>query len=115
LVSTLVTLGSRSTRRLILAIVVVVILLRSVAIAIVVSTKWHATIELSLDKAEDLLNELNGVRSLKQVSVEVGGRELLSLIVQISLILRLCLLLLADLRELVVGHIELLSVDRRAV
>lgn len=104
LLATLVLYSIRS-----LLIVVVVAALGSVAAVIVVIR--HATVELSLNKEEDLLDELDGVGSLKEVGVELVGGELLSLVVEVSSVLGLGLLLSADLGELVVGDVELSTVD----
>ena len=65
---------------------------------------------VSLDESEDLLDELDGVGSLKERWV--NGSSSLSLHVQeISLILGVSLDLLADLGKLVVGDKEVLAVD----
>lgn len=111
LVSTLISIGSRSISLIISTIVEVV--LGSVAAEVVVVR--HATVELSLNEEENLLDELNGVRSLEEVRVELVGSELLSLVVEISSILSLGLLLLADLGQFIVSNIELLSIDNCSV
>lgn len=111
LVSTLISIGSRSISLVISTIVEVV--LGSVAAEVVVVR--HATVELSLNEEENLLDELNGIRSLEEVRVELVGSELLSLVVEISSILSLGLLLLADLGQFIVSNIELLSIDNCSV
>jgi hypothetical protein len=111
LVSTLISIGSRSISLVISTIVEVV--LWSVAAEVVVVR--HATVELSLNEEENLLDQLNGVRSLEEVRVELVGSELLSLVVEISSILSLGLLLLADLGQFIVSNIELLSIDNCSV
>ncbi len=93
--------------------IIVEVVLGSVGAKVVVVR--HAAVELSLKKEENLLDELNGVRSLEEVWVELVRRELLSLVVEISSILSLSLLLLADLGQLIVGNIELLSIDNCSV
>jgi hypothetical protein len=96
-----------------IVITTIVEVLRSVVIAAVVER--HATVELPLNEEEDLLNEIDGVRSLKKVRVKLVGGKLLSLIVEVSLVLGLGLLPLADLRELVVGNIKRLTIEKLAV
>lgn len=112
LVSTLISSGSRSISLIISPIVGVV--LGSVVAEVVVVVR-HATVELSLNEEENLLDELNGVRSLEEVRVELVGSELLSLVVEISSILSLGLLLLADLGQFIVSNIELLIIDNCSV
>jgi len=112
LVSTLISSGSRSISLIISPIVGVV--LGSVVAEVVVVVR-HATVELSLNEEENLLDELNGVRSLEEVRVELVGSELLSLVVEISSILSLGLLLLADLGQFIVSNIELLVIDNCSV
>lgn len=96
-----------------IVITTIIEVLRSVVIAAVVER--HATVELPLNEEEDLLNEIDGVRSLKKVRVKLVGSKLLSLIVEVSLVLGLGLLPLADLRELVVGNIKRLTIEKLAV
>jgi hypothetical protein len=96
-----------------IVITTIVEVLRSVVVATVVER--HATVELPLNKEQDLLNEIDGVRSLKKVRVKLVGGKLLSLIVEVSLVLGLGLLPLADLRELVVGNIKRLTIEKLAV
>ncbi len=112
LVSTLISIGSRSIS-LVISTIVEVVVLGSVA-AEVVAVR-HATVELSLNEEENLLDQLNGIRSLEEVRVELVGSELLSLVVEISSILSLGLLLLADLGQFIVSNIELLSIDNCSV
>lgn len=71
----------------------------------------HAAIELSLNEEENLLNELNGVRSLQDVGVELIGCKLFLLVIEVSSVLSVGLLLLADLGELVVSNVELLALN----
>jgi hypothetical protein len=115
LVSTLTDILSRWSLLLLLIVssVIVKVVLRSILIVIVVVLEGHATVELLLDKEENLLNKLNGVRSLEEVRVNLIGSNLLSLVVEISSILSLSLLLFADLRELVVSNVKLLSIEWR--
>ncbi len=93
--------------------IIVEVVLGSVGAEVVVVR--HAVVELSLNKEENLLDELNGVRSLEEVRVELVGSEVLSLVVEISSILSLGLLLLADLGQIIVCNIELLSIDNCSV
>ena len=112
--STLIIVLSRSSLLLHLLVVssIVEVVLRSVVVVVVaIVLERHATVELLLDKVENLLNQLNSVRSLQKSGVNLVRCDLLSLIVEISSILSLSLLLSADLGELVVGNIELLSVE----
>jgi len=118
LVSTLTDILSRWSLLLLLLIVssvIVKVVLRSILIVIVVVLEGHATVELLLDKEENLLNKVNGVRSLKKIGVELARDKLLSLVVEVSLVLSLCLHLLADIGKLVVGNIELLAFEIEAV
>ncbi len=92
----------------------IVIVLRSVVTEASIVERW-ATIKLSLDKEENLLNKVNGVRSLKKIGVELARDKLLSLVVEVSLVLSLCLHLLADIGKLVVGNIELLVFEIEAM
>ncbi len=69
-----------------------------------------SAIKVSLNVGEDLLDDLNGVRSLKNVRVDVGlGR--LSAVEEISLVLSLSLKLSTGLGKLVVGNIQRLAID----
>ncbi len=111
LVSTLISIGSRSISLVISTIVEVV--LGSVATKVVIVR--HATVELSLNEEKNLLDELNGVRSLEEVRVELVGSELLSLVVEISSILSFGLLLLADLGQFIVSNIERLIIEHCSV
>ena len=92
----------------------IVIVLRSVVTEPSIVERW-ATIKLSLDKEENLLNKVNGVRSLKKIGVKLARDKLLSLVVEVSLVLGLGLLPLADLRELVVGNIKRLTIKKLAM
>jgi len=92
----------------------IVIVLRSVVTEASIVERW-ATIKLSLDKEENLLNKVNGVRSLKKIGVKLARDKLLSLVIEVSLVLSLCLHLLADIGKLVVGNIELLAFEIEAV
>jgi hypothetical protein len=106
--STLIIVLSRSSLLLHLLVVssIVEVVLRSVVVVVVaIVLKRHATVELLLDKVENLLNQLNSIRSLQKSGVYLVRCDLLSLIVEISSILSLSLLLSADLGELVVGNI----------
>ena len=96
-----------------IVITAIVKVLRSVVVATVVER--HATVELPLNKEQDLLNEIDGVRSLKKVRIKLVGGKLLSLIKEVSLVLGLGLLSLADLREFVIGNIKRLTIEKLAV
>jgi hypothetical protein len=78
------------------------------------ATKVALALEVSahllLEKDDDLLDQLNGVRAGEKVGIKRRSGEL-SLGQEVSTILSLGLLLLADLGELVVGNIELVAVD----
>ena len=52
-----------------IVITAIVKVLRSVVVATVVER--HATVELPLNKEQDLLNEIDGVRSLKKVRIKL--------------------------------------------
>lgn len=91
--------------------VVVVIVLGSVAVVVVVLLERHAAAKLLLEENEDLLDELYGVRLLEEAGIDGVGSELFPLVVEVGLVLGLGLLLLADLGELVVGHVELLTLE----
>jgi hypothetical protein len=113
------TLGILSGSSLLLlvvsSIVEVIVVLRSIVVVVAVVLERHATVELLLNEVENLLNQLNSVRSLEKSGVNLVRCDLLSLIVEISSILSLSLLLSADLGELVVSNIELLSIECRSV
>ena len=113
LLSTLsvILLSRSSLLLLVVSSIVEVIVLRSIVVVVAIVLERHATVELLLNEVENLLNQLNGVRSLEKSGVNLVRSDLLSLIVEISSILSLSLLLSADLGELVVGNIELLSVE----
>lgn len=103
---TIVLSGSSLLLLLVVSSIVIVVVLRSIVVEVVaVVLEWHATVELLLNKVKNLLNQLNGVRSLQESGVNLVRCDLLSLIVEISSILSLSLLLSADLGELVVGNI----------
>ena len=108
----IIVLSGSSLLLLVVASIVEVVVLRSIVVEVVaVVLERHATVELLLDEVENLLNQLNSVRSLKKSGVNLVRSDLLSLIVEISSILSLSLLLSADLGQLVVGNIELLSIE----
>jgi len=108
----IIVLSGSSLLLLVVSSVVEVVVLRSIVVEVVaIVLERHATIELLLDEVENLLNQLNSVRSLKKSGVNLVRCDLLSLIVEISSILSLSLLLSADLGELVVSNIELLSIE----
>jgi len=65
--------------------------------------------DLSLEKGENVLNKLNGIGSLEERGINVGGSLLLHA-VEISLILSISLELLADFRKFVVGDKEVLAI-----
>ncbi len=92
----------------------IIIVVNSIVTEVIIVERW-ATIKLSLQKKENLLNKVYGVRSLKKIGVELARDKLLSLVVEVSLVLSLCLHLLADIRKLVVGNIELLAFEIEAV
>jgi hypothetical protein len=93
-------------------VVVIEIIWTSVEVVVV----GEATaVKLLLEKNEDLLNELNGVGLLEEAGVDLVGGELFPLVVEVGLVLGLGLLLLADLGQLVVGHVQLLPVHGRSV
>lgn len=69
---------------------------------------------LSLHEREDLLDELDGVGASEKLGVKWAG-ILFFEVHEISLVLCLSLLLLTDLGELVVGHVEKLSIDSLGV
>jgi hypothetical protein len=75
-------------------------------VIVVVAVATH----LSLNEEEDLLDELDGVRALEDLRVK-GSSILLSHVHEVSLVLGVGLLLLADLWQFVVGHIESLAID----
>ena len=62
-----------------------------------------------------MLNQLDGIRSLKNIQFELLRTELLFLVVEISLVLSLSLLLLANLGELVVCNVKLSAINLEAV
>ena len=77
--------------------------------AVVVLSTWrsHGVLRAgghaSLEESQDLLDELDGVGSLQEVGINRSG--VLSLHVEeVSLVLSVCLHLLADLWKLVVGY-----------
>jgi hypothetical protein len=69
---------------------------------------------VSLNESKDLLDELNSVGSLKEVRVH-GGSSLPLHIQEVSLVLSISLDLLADLRKLIVGDKEVLSINNLVV
>jgi hypothetical protein len=112
-VSTLVSIGSGTIAVLIVVVLAVEILRSSLVVEI--SERHAAVTHLLLEKKEDLLDELNGVGLLEKIGINLVGGILLSLVVEVSLVLGLSLLLLADLGKLIVGHVEWLSVDLLSV
>ncbi len=108
-VSTLVSSGSRTIT------VLIVVHLTTVILRPVVVKKRLAEIHLLLEKKKNLLNKLKCVWLLKNASIYLCRSKLLPLIVEISLVLALILLLLADFRKLIMSHIEILSMDRSTV
>ncbi len=62
-----------------------------------------------------MLNQLDGIRSLKNIQFELLRTELLFLVVEICLVLSLSLLLLANLGELVVCNVKLSTINLEAV
>jgi hypothetical protein len=84
--------------------------------AVVVLSTWrsHGVLRAgghaSLEESQDLLDELDGVGSLQEVGINRSG--VLSLHVEeVSLVLSVCLHLLADLWKLVVGYEQVLALD----
>ena len=69
------------------------------------------TTKLLIEHLKDLLYELESIWPLKKTQIKLSGSKLLPLIEEISLVFKLDLLLLADLRKLVICHIELFSVN----
>lgn len=104
-VSTLVSSGSRTIT------VLIVVHLTTIILRPVVVKKRLAEIHLLLEKKENLLNKLKSVWLLKNASIYLCWSKLLPLIVEISLVLALILLLLADFRKLIMSHIEILSME----
>lgn len=70
----------------------------------------ETTTHLSLDQEQDLLDELDGIGSGQKSSVKRCGGEL-ALGHEVSTVLSLNLLLLANLGKFVVGDVKLLSID----
>ena len=89
---------------------IVQLAVRVVVLTVVATLVRESSAHLSLDKEEDLLDQLDGVGASEEGWVKRAST--LSLEVhEVSLILGISLLLLADLGELVVGNVEELSVD----
>ena len=95
--------------------ILIVVHLTTIVLRPVVVKERLAEIHLLLEKKKNLLNKLKSVWLLKNASIYLGRSKLLPLIVEISLVLTLILLLLADFRKLIMSHIEILSVDRSTV
>lgn len=95
------------------AVVGAALLLATVVVVVVIATLvvGEAATHLLLDQEEDLLDELDGVGSLEEGRVDGGSVVELSLGEEVSFVSGVSLLLLADLRELVVGDIEVASLE----
>jgi hypothetical protein len=92
----------------------IVIILNFVVIKATIVEKW-ATIKLSLNVEENLLNKVNVFRLLKKFGIELGRDKLLSLVVEVSLIQSPFLHFLSYIRKLVVSYIELLGFEIEAM
>jgi len=87
-----------------------VVLTTSTAGASHVVVLLRAAYHISLNESQNLLNQLDGVRSLQEGWVN-GGSGLPLHVQEVSLVLGVSLDLLADLGELVVGHEQVLAVN----
>ena len=103
LISTLEILSRSSL--LLVASIVLESALRSVLVIEAIVLERHAAIELLLHQEQNLLNELNGLRLLKNIDIELILCDLLPLIEEISPVLSLSLLLPANLGQLIVSDV----------
>jgi hypothetical protein len=87
--------------------------------SVVVLSTWSSggvlrTSHISLNQSKDLLDELNGVRSLEKRWVN-GGSSLSLHVQEVSLVLSISLDLSADLGKLIVGDKEMLAINELIV